>query len=121
MPNLAKDIKDLATFLKDKRSQGERVTLFLGHRTGILYHGNLHKEIKNYTQDITESFKNALNQIKDDTLIAKELDKWVQEIENFSNLSNSDSFKRCYAFLSKYFNEKRVYTILVNALKSTVF
>lgn len=111
MTILASDIKELADFLKRKRNDGDRVTLFLGHRTGTLYNGGLYEALKNYA-NIAEDL---LNPLRHDTPIAKEIFRWIHALHNSTNSPTSSGFKKCYSFLKKYFNESGIHTILLKA------
>jgi hypothetical protein len=87
--------------------------LFLGHRTGTLYNGNLYEALKSHTT-IAEDL---LNLFRHDTLVAQELSKWKLRIQLFASSPTSIKFKECYVFLGRHFSENGVHSTLFGALK----
>src|SRR2546430_8361087 len=107
-------VEELADFLKSKKIQGQRVGLFLGFRTGVLYSDNLYVALNEYSQKITEGF---LKNFRQDSQIYQELSGWSHSIKLFADKPASTRSKECYTFLSKHFSESSIHSILSDVIR----
>ncbi len=109
-------VADIARFLKDKKSQGQRVGLLVGTKAGALYdNDNLYETLKLYTStanDISRLLKQQMQLDKDSLQL---LISYIQDLKNFPTPAR---FKECYDIMSKHFSERGIHTILANALVS---
>jgi TIR domain len=105
-------IKELTDFLKSRKIQRQRVGLFLGHRTGVLYNNAVLYEALKACIAVSGNLSSLL---KPNTPIP--YDKLAHHIQLFANLAPSNKFKECYSFLSRHFSENGIHSILFHALK----
>ncbi|HYU76768.1 MAG TPA: toll/interleukin-1 receptor domain-containing protein [Ktedonobacteraceae bacterium] len=101
-------VADLASFLKARKSRGQRLGLFVGSRAGaLLGDDNLYKILMHH-----------ISATNDGAMLLKQpaplLESHLQALNNLSALAR---FKECYDILSKHFSESGIHFILVQALK----
>src|SRR6266498_2481908 len=101
-------VADLASFLKVRKSQGQRLGLFVGSRAGaLLGDDNLYKILTHYIS--------ANNDVS--MLLKQPAPLLESHLQALNNLPAPTRFKECYDILSKHFSESGIHFILVQALK----
>ena len=105
------DVDELVNFLKSRKNREQSMSLFLGHRVGILS-TKLYEVLKERLA-VPEHFAELLNQ---NTSTAQELSRMRQYLELLVKSQAAERSEPCYDFLEKNLSEEGIDKLLLTAL-----